>query len=418
MLTRHHRVALVDPATSRVLVVDGELPRHPDRWPSPTDLAGAVGCPDAWVAAPPWRDEDGTITNVLVGSTSELASATWIPVDAAGVPGLAAALESWRSSAADGRPAWFAQGWVEEVLAWVDGLGVARTGPPRPVKIWSLSAVLDIPVVDGALFFKATCDGFHGEPALTSALRDLAPEVTPPLVAVDADRAWMLMTPIPGAADGAPPSRAVEIARALADLQLATLPSVSLVRAAGAPHRGVDETLRMLAAVVHDSVDALSDEQRASYPRIEAWLADQVRGLWAAGLPDTLAHGDLHLGNVAWDGGPIFFDWTDLCLSHPFLDVRHLADSAAEELPDSSPDSSPDDVRAAVWEAYAEPWRAAFPSVDLDDLWARTEVVNTIFQAITFEQIYRAQPPASRWELSTVVGELLDKLVARHDRVR
>ena len=31
---------------------------------------------------------------------------------------------------------------------------------------------------------------------------------------------------------------------------------------------------------------------------------------------------------------------------------------------------------------------------------------------ITFEGIYRAQPEASRWELSLVVVELLEKLVA------
>jgi hypothetical protein len=29
---------------------------------------------------------------------------------------------------------------------------------------------------------------------------------------------------------------------------------------------------------------------------------------------------------------------------------------------------------------------------------------------ITFEQIYRAQPEGSRWELATIVVEILDKL--------
>lgn len=413
MLTRHHRIALVDPDRGRVLLVDGALPRHPDRWPSPRDLATAAGAPAAQVAAPPWRDPDGTITNVLVGATSSLPGARWVPLAAAGVPGLVAAVSGWAAGApTDGRAPWFARGWLEEVVAWVDGLGVRRTGAPEPVKLWSLSAVLRIPAAGGSLFFKATCDGFRAEPVLTSLVREVAPHLAPPVVAVDAERAWMLMEPIAGADDGAPASRAPEIASLLAELQLSTRPALPSLLAAGAPHRGLDATVRMLATVVHDSVDTLTDDQRAAYPRVEAWLADQVRSLWDGSLPDTLAHGDLHLGNVAWVDRPVLFDWTDLCVTHPFLDARHLADSAAAE---SGPDADHDSVRAAVWTAYAEPWRAAYPSVDLDALWARTEVVNAVFHAVTFEQIYRAQPPASRWELSTVVGELLDGLVARHD---
>jgi len=72
---------------------------------------------------------------------------------------------------------------------------------------------------------------------------------------------------------------------------------------------------------------------------------------------------------------------------------------------------SPEEARAAVWEAYAEVWRAAYPQVDLDAAWARVCEVERVFQMITFEQIYRVQPEGSRWELATIVVEILDKLV-------
>jgi aminoglycoside phosphotransferase len=414
VLSRHHQIALFDAGSGRVLVVDGALPRRPDRWPSFAELAAAVGAPHAGVGGPPWRTPDGTVTNLLVGDgTSSLPGAQWVPVAEVGVPGLEEAWSRWCAGyREDGRAAWFVRGWTDEVVAWVDaalpGHGWERAGEPVPEKLWSLSAVLRIPVSrfdqPGELWFKATCDGFRREPALTDVVRQLAPDAAPDVVALDAERAWMLMEPLPGAAAGAPAERAVDVARRLARLQLDTLPARTELLAAGAPDRGLDATLAMLGTVLHESVDVLDDDQRARAAALEPWLVASVRALWDGSLPDTLAHGDLHLGNVAWvDDRAVFFDWTDLCLTHPFLDVRHLADSAAEE-------SSVDAVRQQVWEAYAEPWRAAYPEVDLDALWELTRVVNAVFQAITFEQIYRAQPAGSRWELATVVGELIDML--------
>lgn len=39
-------------------------------------------------------------------------------------------------------------------------------------------------------------------------------------------------------------------------------------------------------------------------------------------IPSTLVHGDLHFGNVARSNGNlIFYDWTDACIAHPFMDM-------------------------------------------------------------------------------------------------
>ena len=321
-------------------------------------------------------------------------------------------------AADDGRAAWFWPGWRDQVVAWVDSVGCAvgfeRRGEPEPVKIWSLSAVLRFPVtragVEADLWFKATCSGFHGEPALTEAIRALAPEVMPVVLAVDAERAWMLMEPIPHADDDTHACHAPEVARRLARLQIDTLGAREALRAAGAPHRGLEATLEWLHECVHASVEhpLMTEAQRAAAVAVEPRVADAVRELWGFGLPDTLSHGDLHLGNVAWvEGRPVFFDWTDACLTHPFLDAKHLADSAADEAPEEERDR----IRRGVWEAYAEPWRQAFPDLDHDAAWARVRTAEAVFQMISYEQIYRAQPEASRWELATIVVEVLDLLV-------
>ncbi|MDN4173988.1 phosphotransferase [Nocardioides sp. SOB77] len=215
----------------------------------------------------------------------------------------------------------------------------------------------------------------------------------------------MLMEPLPRAEDATPAEDAPVVARALARLQLETLGHTADLRSAGLPDRGLEATVAGLRTVCRDSVERawMSEEQQAAAVELEPWLVEQCRTLWSAGLPDTLAHGDLHLGNVSWDGTrPVLYDWTDACLTHPFLDARHLADSAAE--------TGGEEARTAVWEAYAEAWRAAYPGVDVDAAWARVRAVEAAFQAISYEQIYRAQPERSRWELATVVVGILDKL--------
>lgn len=435
MLSRHHQIALVDRCSDRVLVVptaDGwRLPRHPDRWPGHRDLVSAVGDPTALLTVPPWREDDGTVTSVLLGAgASTLEGASWRALDALDDLGLSAETvrglrrsvrehREHREATGGSRPPddlradWFRPGWHEQVEAWVDhvldSLGIERRGGYEAIKIWSLSAVLRFPVRrdgrDTDVWFKATCRGFHGEPALTGAISGLAPKVTPTALAVDADRAWMLLEPIPGADDDADSGRAPDIARVLARLQLDTLDDRDALLAAGAPHRGLEATLEWLHRVVHESVEQplMTPAQRAAAVEIEPWLAEKVRDAWSHGLPDTLSHGDLHLGNVAWvDHRPVLFDWTDACLTHPFLDARHLADNAAE--------TGGEEARQAVWEAYAEPWRAAYPHVDHDRAWADAYVAEAVFQMISYEQIYRAQPEGSRWELATIVVEILDLL--------
>ena len=124
-----------------------------------------------------------------------------------------------------------------------------------------------------------------------------------------------------------------------------------------------------------------------------------VRELWACGVPDTLCHGDLHLGNVAYDGSTLrVFDLTDACLSHPLLDGCHLM---------LFDDREPGDDLLAE---FVRPWRAAFPEADLDRAAKLAHVVDLVFQADTFDRIARATEEASAFELGGVVAWLLRRV--------
>ncbi len=66
-------------------------------------------------------------------------------------------------------------------------------------------------------------------------------------------------------------------------------------------------------------LDAAEVEQLRTYTPLLKALCQQLASY---NLPSTLVHGDLHSGNVAFQHGkPIFFDWADGCVSHPFLDA-------------------------------------------------------------------------------------------------
>jgi Phosphotransferase enzyme family len=98
-----------------------------------------------------------------------------------------------------------------------------------------------------------------------------------------------------------------------------------------------------------DAATWLSPEEeaglRAAVPRLQARCAE----LAGHAVPPSIVHGDLHLSNVAGGpGGYLFFDWTDACVAHPFLDLATIrrgtafVDSADEaELRERAPPGLP-----------------------------------------------------------------------------
>lgn len=413
--SRLHRAVLVDPARPmlRVATLD-------QRWVEHAELTAALGVGAAWRCAPSrWEDAD-TVVHLLVGS-GPLPEDGWVPDhDPAALAGFSAETAAWLRSAYDGWRAgtlavpgqpWWSASWAAEVTTWIDDvlqpLGLSRTGEPVPTKMWSLSAVLRVPTSAGRdLWFKATCDWFHAEPALTAVVASLAPSMTPDVVAVDTERAWMLLEELPDA-DAEPAHLAVPVAAGMAALQLAA--PVSVLVEAGLERRSLAGLVGELHRALHESVltDRFTEEQWASWREVEPWLVEQVEALDALGLPDALNHGDLHLGNVAGVDEPIVFDWTDACLTHPYLDARHLANEVREP-----------GAGERVWAAWSEPWRAAYPQVDHDLAWSLTPAVETAFQLATYERIFRAQDPDSRGDLLSVVPWLHDRLREAHDAAR
>ena len=305
------------------------------------------------------------------------------------------------------RPAWFRPGWFDRVEAWVDGVLAGsrrhRTSPLVPVKMWSISAVARVVTDAGDLWVKAPSEHFRAEARVHPTVARLLPALVPTLVAVEEAEGWLLMEPLTGAededrADGA----GMEVAVRWSEAQIGAVAHVDELLAGGCAHRGVEETLAGFRRVLAGSSELalLGDDELAAIHGCADDLEAIVRELWAAGIPETVAHGDLHLGNVAWDGRSLrIFDWTDGCVSHPFLDAVHLARFSRFR--------PGEDGLVAT---YAERWRATYPQADVDRCLALAPLADLVFQAVTFDAIVASTEPASRWELGGVVADILRSL--------
>lgn len=399
-------------------------------WTEPGDLLKVCGDPTAVQVGPSLRVSTAPSRSVhlLSGSDSSLPGIHWLPIDdldqLSHADDIRAAVRlaidqlAGRSARPPLRPDWYRIGWLAEADAWIDRqlqtLGRRRTGPSTMIKIWSLSAVLRTPYESTAgasdeVFFKATNEHFRAEPVISQLLAEELPDRIPPVLAVDAERAWMLMEPLIGAEPQEAEARAAEAAAVLAEVQLRFVPLLDELRAVGCPDRTEQPTIDGLSMIISGSVEGhwLTDDEQQAAKSAESWLREQVKEFYACGIPSTLTHGDLHPDNVAFDpansataGGVRLYDWTDACISHPFTDIALLT----RRLPDA--------LRGEATNAYAAPWREAFPSADIDRALELAPLMNKVFLAISHEGIARAQEPVAHPYLSGIVARLIRDLSA------
>ena len=215
-----------------------------------------------------------------------------------------------RGPGGDGGQPWAARGWFAEAERWLrstmERLGRPLTGPVRQARVWRLSCLLRAPTGDGDVWFKAntTSPLFVNEGVVMGALAGLFPGQVPAPLAVEPERGWMVLADFGEEVGWEAPMEVVEeVAQTYARMQVEAT--------AGLP--GVDAATWLSP-----------DEEaglRAAVPGLQARCAE----LAGNAVPPALVHGDLHLSNVARrPGGYLFFDWTDACVAHPFLDLATI----------------------------------------------------------------------------------------------
>jgi hypothetical protein len=321
--------------------------------------------------------------------------------------------------AGPGRAPWAARGWFQAAEGWLRGsldtLGDAATGPVQQVQLWELSCILRVPTVQGDVWFKASRDSplFVNEAVLTRELAGLFPDHVPAPLAVDAERRWMAMADFgPEVGWGAPVAVREDVLATFARLQVRAAPQVDRLLGVGC----LDRRLPWLAAQAERWLPAVDETGRLAGIDAATWLsADEVAELAAAGprlaamcgelaafaVPATLLHGDLHLSNVAkGPAGYLFFDWTDACIAHPFLDmitVFHEEDGA---------------LRDRLRDAYLAEWTGFEPPDRLRRAWELAEPLGALHHAVSYRSIVANLDPPIDLHMMQSTAYWLRKVIA------
>ncbi|UQU67070.1 aminoglycoside phosphotransferase family protein [Couchioplanes caeruleus] len=230
--------------------------------------------------------------------------------------------------------------WALEELGRDDAVAVQQ-------RTWNLSAIWRIDAGgEPVAWLKQVPVFFAHEAPLLRLLPAAVPGLTPTLLAAG-DAGRMLLAHVPGEDRyGAGAGFCADVARDVHSLQEHYLTRTRELLAAGVPdHRFELDRIARVAAPWLDAIDGLAE--------LMDELPARLTAIDACGLPDTLAHGDLHPGNVRESAaGRVIVDWGDSSVAHPAYDILRLTG----HLPEAE--------AAALIDEWAARWRRSVPGCE------------------------------------------------------
>jgi hypothetical protein len=298
------------------------------------------------------------------------------------------------------RQAWARPGGPDRDLAWADSVlaerGLTRIAPAEQFRSWNLSSLWRLPAAGQTVWLKHVPPFFGHEGAM---LMLLAGGPVPRLIAHDGGR--ILMPAIPGEDQYDAKLPALEVmVRDLVELQATWAGRIDELLALGLPDWRAPALTELIADVIDRTATELtSDDQRT----LRAFVRDLPRRfdhVAAAGLSDTLVHGDFHPGNVRGDSsGLVLLDWGDSGVGHALLDQPAFLERRAEDA-------------ATLRELWIRLWLDAVPGSDPAAAAALVAPIAAARQAVIYrkfldniepsEHVYHAADPAD-WLARTSV---------------
>lgn len=279
--------------------------------------------------------------------------------------------------------------WIHRHVRSVESIEVAQE--------WALSTVLRVRATSGDLFFKSSTrlPLSADEPRLTTLLARLYPDDVPDLIAVDAERGWMLIGDV-----GTNLRQQSHF-----DLWHRSLMRLSEIQRDSAAH--LDQLLSAgcrdgRPSVLDTQIDSLlSDDAMCS--GLDAGEAQRLRALapllhercreLAQSGAVALVHGDFYGANIGYKDGRLrFFDWSESCVGHPFFDLPVILHDAAACFPPEQVAVLRDDY-LAVWDDGQRQWRTAEPLAALH----HAMMYNGVAAFMHRDQPDAPRPRVARW---------------------
>lgn len=325
------------------------------------------------------------------------------------------------------RRPWSERGWFDVADGWataaLQAAGIPPEQPSVQLRIWGLATVNRYKTSAGDIFFKAAAYGsggnespgsrsllFANEAVLLSAFSARFPGYVPRPVAIDTERVWMLLpdagTPLGDSKDVALWEAAI---RVHARRQREMLGQVAALQQVGCLDRGLGHLDVDIDDLTADN-EAMAfleptDQERfqASIPAIKALIAE----LATLGIPDSFTHGDLHPWNIGvQEDRLVFFDWTDACITHPFMDLASYlgASRVLKDVPDA---------RDRLRSAYLEEWHGLASPGALGRAADLAEMLAMVHQAVSYQHMIRSLEGPSRNDMGNGVPYWITRLLER-----
>ncbi len=243
--------------------------------------------------------------------------------------------------AADLPARWESRQWLADLEAWLvpalEAVGVRATAPVvrDRVRFWSVVARVETDA--GRVWVKENAPSQAFEAGLVQVVDQLVPDAVATPLAVDLHRGWLatadLGLPMWHDEEVPPVADWVAVAEGYGRVQHVLADHADTVLATGVPAfpEAPDDVVAWVRSLVETSralPDAdprrLDDAEAAAVDAGLARIRDAAERLAAAGIPRSLQHNDLHLGNAfRRPGGEIaYIDLGDALWTHPFTAVR------------------------------------------------------------------------------------------------
>lgn len=311
------------------------------------------------------------------------------------------------------RPPWARKGWFNSATQWIEKqLGELNHKPlssVNSIKSWGLSCVLRVSTTAGNIYLKeaSRLPLFCDEPVVTAKLANLFPEHIPMVLRINTERNWMLLADF-GQPIGrnAPLKVKQEIYRLFAQMQIQSVQHIDTLLSVGCVDRRLNWLEAQIDGLFNDK-NALSQLKSSEIKQLQT-LAPQLKNLCVEladyQIPQTLVHGDLHLGNVAFSNDNyLFFDWTDSCISHPFFDMFELFFAGNNQ-------------RflfrlRGLRDEYLNQWTIYEPRSRLLEAWRLAKPLCALHHAITYYHIIACLEPRAKQSFKLALPNFLRRLL-------
>jgi hypothetical protein len=330
-----------------------------------------------------------------------------------------------QSNSAEQLP-WEQDNWLGDVRQWTESElirhGLTITGPLDAFHVRAWSIVVRVPTNAGQFYFKALCPVLRYEPGITKALSEWQPKIIMPVMAIDAERGWMLMP------DGGVLLRRVietdhnlnhwkSVLHKYSELQIAMIPHVRELMNMGVHDRRLEELPSLYTSLINDrqillidQPDGLTLEEFEKLQKNTSTFGAKCKELAGYGIPETLQHDDFHDANIFFDQDNLkFFDWAESFIAHPFFTMVVTTRVIAYQF---GLDENSKEIKG-LQDLYLEHWQEYGNRRELSEAFRLAMVIGKVNRALTWHMVMSRIPEQLRGEDSGAVPGWLQLFLER-----